>query len=320
MKSWTKGFNCTGAVGKDPVMLLQDALMRKNVPIKVAALVNDAVGTLLSNAYQKPNTSIGLILGTGSNGGYIEHIEKIGKWKAKEKSTSHEMIINMEFGAFDNERAVLPVTQYDNKVDRQSINPHGQIFEKMISGMYLGEVTRNILLDMIDQEILFGPHDGKYDSKSWSKELSGHYAFETSHMSTIESDCTPDLTRTKEALDLNLNLRGVSTPESKIIKRVCEVVGTRAAHLAGAAIAGIVRHCQISPEEGTDVGIDGSLYEFYPSFEERIYEALAILLPDHKNVRKTVRLGLAKDGSGVGAALTACVAAQMESRRKNALG
>ncbi|KAI7850037.1 hexokinase-domain-containing protein [Circinella umbellata] len=320
LKSWTKGFNCSGAVGKDPVMLLQDALLRKNVPIKVAALVNDAVGTLLSNAYQKPNTSIGLILGTGSNGGYIEQIKNIGKWKTEGSPTSHEMIINMEFGAFDNERVILPVTQYDNKVDRQSINPHGQIFEKMISGMYLGEITRNVLLDMIDRELLFGPHDGRYDSKSWSKELSGHYAFETSHMSTIESDGTPELTRTKEALDLNLNLRGISTPESKIIKRVCEVVGTRAAYLAGAAIAGIVRHCEISPEEGTDVGIDGSLYEFYPSFEERIYEALAILLPNHKNVRKTVRLGLAKDGSGVGAALTACVAAHMEERKKSALG
>ncbi|KAI9272962.1 hexokinase-domain-containing protein [Phascolomyces articulosus] len=318
LKSWTKGFNCSGAVGKDPVMLLQDSLLRKNVPIKVAALVNDAVGTLLSNAYQKPETSVGLILGTGSNGGYIEKMERIGKWKGGE-TTSDEMIINMEFGAFDNERVVLPVTQYDNKVDRLSINPHCQIYEKMISGMYLGEVTRNVLLDMIDRELLFGPDNGNYDLKAFSTELSGHYAFETSHMSTIEADGSPDLTRTKEVLDLNLNLRDINTVESKIIKRVCEVVGTRAAHLAGAAIAGIVRHCEISPEEGTDVGIDGSLYEFYPSFEDRIYEALAILLPDHKDVRKTVRLGLAKDGSGVGAALTACVAAQMESRKKGTI-
>ncbi|KAI9484798.1 hexokinase-domain-containing protein [Zychaea mexicana] len=318
LKSWTKGFNCSGAVGKDPVMLLQDALLRKNVPVKVAALVNDAVGTLLSNAYQKPETTIGLILGTGSNGGYIEQMKNIGKWKGG-KTTSPEMIINMEFGAFDNERRVLPVTPFDNKVDRQSINPNGQIFEKMVSGMYLGEVTRNVLLDMVDRELLFGPHDGNYDCKSWSKELSGHYAFETSHMSCIEGDGTSNLSRTSEVLDLNLNLHGITTVEGKIIKKVCEVVGTRAAHLAGAAIAAIVRHCEISPEEGTDVGIDGSLYEFYPSFESRIYDALAILLPEHKDVRKTVRLSLAKDGSGVGAALTACVAAQMENRKKGTI-
>lgn len=277
--------------------------------------MNDTVGTLLSHAYQNPNTTVGLILGTGSNGAYIEKMEKVGKWKGGQ-TTSDEMIINMEFGAFDNERRILPVTPFDNKVDRMSINPHGQIFEKMISGMYLGEITRSVLLDMIDREILFGPKGGNFDNKAWSKELSGHYAFETSYMSAIEADGTPDLQRTKEILDNNLNLSNVSTVECRMIKRVCELVGTRAAHLAAAAIAGIVKHCGVTPEEGTDIGIDGSLYEFYPSFETRMYNALEYLLPEFPDVRKSIRLGLAKDGSGVGAALTACVAEKMEARRR----
>lgn len=318
LKSWTKGFNCSGAIGKDPVMLLQDALMRKNVPVKVSALVNDTVGTLLSHAYQKPDTTIGLILGTGANGAYIEKMSKIGKWKGGE-TTHPEMIINMEFGAFDCERVVLPTTPFDNKLDRQSINPHGQIFEKMVSGMYLGEIVRNILLDMMDREILFGPVDNQFDGMSWSKELSRHYAFETAYMSAIEADGTPGLERTRDLLDLNLNLPKVTEQECRVIKRVCELVGTRAAHLAAAAIAAIVRHTEISPQEGTDIGIDGSLYEFYPSFEDRIYSALRYLLPDHKDIRRTIRLGLAKDGSGVGAALTACVASQMESRKKGTI-
>ncbi|CDH49344.1 probable glucokinase [Lichtheimia corymbifera JMRC:FSU:9682] len=318
LKSWTKGFNCSGAVGKDPVMLLQDALLRKNVPVKVSALVNDTVGTLLSHAYRNPSTSIGMILGTGSNGAYIEKMSKIGKWKGG-KTTSEEMIINMESGSFDNERVVLPVTPFDNKVDRQSINPNSQIFEKMISGMYLGEIARNVLLDMMDREIIFGPIDNRFDCKAWSKEISGHYAFETSYMSEIEKDPTADLSQTKNVLDLNFNMRDVSTVECKMIKRVCELVGTRAAHLAAASIAAIVKHCGVTEQEGTDVGIDGSLFEFYPSFEDRIYEALTKLLPEYKDVRKTVRLGLAKDGSGVGAALTACVAAAMEQRQSGTI-
>ncbi|KAI8884041.1 hypothetical protein K501DRAFT_285047 [Backusella circina FSU 941] len=311
LSTWTKGFACTGAVGKDPVLLLQDALLRKHVPVKVSALVNDTVGTLLSNAYNKPNTLAGLILGTGSNGAYIEKMSNIGKWKGG-KTTSDEMIINMEFGAFDNERMMLPLTRFDNKLDRESINPHAQIYEKLISGMYLGEITRNVLTDMIDRELLL--KRDVHTSIAWSKEVSRHWSFETAFMSNIESDDTAELTHTKEILDTNLNLSDVTTTEAKFIKKICELVGKRAARLAATSISAIVQHCGVGPD-GCDIGIDGSLYEFYPSFELRMYEALKELNPEINNLEKTIRLGLARDGSGVGAALTACVAARMEESK-----
>ena len=43
-----------------------------------------------------------------------------------------------------------------------------------------------------------------------------------------------------------------------------------------------------------------SLYQHYPGFEERMREALRILLGEE--VEKRVEMGLAKDGSGVGGA------------------
>ncbi|CAO3595126.1 unnamed protein product [Absidia cylindrospora] len=302
--AWTKGFNCTGAVGKDPVLLLQDALLRKHVPVKITALVNDTVGTLLSNAYQKPETVAGLILGTGSNGAYVEQMTNIKKWKDG-ATTSHEMVINTEFGAFDNERVILPVTRFDNKLDRKSINPHFQIFEKLISGMYLGEIARNVITDMMDRNLLFCQPGQNTDI------ISGHYQFETSFMSAIESDDSPDLATIREILDTNLNLTKVDDVELRIVKRICELVGTRAARLAAAAIAGIALHTKVD-RKGADIGIDGSLYEFYPSFEARIYDGITELMPDFADdIQNIVRLGLARDGSGVGAALTACVADKM---------
>ncbi|KAI8388163.1 hexokinase-domain-containing protein [Radiomyces spectabilis] len=313
--TWTKGFSCTGAVGKDPVILLQDALLKKHLPVKVTALVNDTVGTLLSNAYNKPDTIAGLILGTGSNGAYIEQMDKIGKWQGG-KTAFPEMIINMEFGAFDNERVVLPLTRYDNKLDRESINPHSQIFEKLISGMYLGEIVRNVLTDMMDRELLFQRSEG-FDAKTASKEISVQWGFETSYMSNIEDDSTSNLSRTKEVLDTNLSIQNASETDCRIIKRVCELVGTRAARLAGCAIAAIVQHCGVN-EKGADIGIDGSLYEFYPSFEKRTYQAISELMPEYPDITKVVRLGLARDGSGVGAALCACVAARMEDIKSKA--
>ncbi|KAI8340093.1 hexokinase-domain-containing protein [Chlamydoabsidia padenii] len=304
LTAWTKGFNCSGAIGKDPVLLLQDSLLRKHVPVKITALVNDTVGTLLSNAYQKPDTLAGLILGTGANGAYIEQMSNIGKWKGG-ATTSEEMVINMEFGAFDNERVKLPVTRFDNKLDRKSINPHFQIFEKLISGMYLGEIVRNVITDMMDRNLLFGQLGQATDI------ISGHYQFETSYMSSIEADGSDDLCVVREILDTNLNLTNVDQVELRIVKRLCELVGTRAARLSGAAIAAILTHAKVD-RKGADVGIDGSLYEFYPSFEARIYEGITELLPEYADdIRNIIRLGLARDGSGVGAALTACVADKM---------
>lgn len=303
-KQWTKGFNCQGAIGKDPVILLQDALAKKHVPVLVSALVNDTVGTLLSNAYSKPETNAGIILGTGSNGAYIEKMSNIRKWKGGPTS-SDEMIINMEFGAFDNERLVLPVTPWDNKLDRESINPHKQIFEKMISGMYLGEIARNVLLELVDRNLLFDGYS--------SKELNSQWGFETTYMSTIEADESSQLEQTQRILRSTMNIEHVSIVDCRIVKRMCELVGTRAARLAAAAIAGIVRQCGCI-EDGCDIGIDGSLYEFYPSFEQRIEQGLHDLFPTVPDVTKKIRLGLAKDGSGVGAALCACVAKRMAER------
>lgn len=38
LKQWTKGFNCSGAVGKDVTILLQDSFRRKNINVNIAAV------------------------------------------------------------------------------------------------------------------------------------------------------------------------------------------------------------------------------------------------------------------------------------------
>ena len=57
-----------------------------------------------------------------------------------------------------------------------------------------------------------------------------------------------------------------------------------------------------------DIGVDGSLVEFYPNFEEYIREALRDIPQIGPEGEKRIRIGIAKDGSGVGAALIALVA------------
>ena len=44
--------------------------------VDVVAILNDTTGTLVKGAYDDKDTAIGLILGTGCNGAYLEKVNK----------------------------------------------------------------------------------------------------------------------------------------------------------------------------------------------------------------------------------------------------
>ncbi|KAI8994717.1 hexokinase-domain-containing protein [Pilobolus umbonatus] len=296
LKQWTKGFACQGAVGKDPAVLLQDAFRRKNLNVAISAIVNDTVGTLMAHAYQHPDTLMGVIMGTGFNGSYYQDMHQVNKWKG---SADQEMVINMESGAFDCEREVLPLTVYDNKLDRLSINVGQQLYEKSVAGMYLGEITRNALIDMIDQRLLFNGRS--------SAEMNNTWSFETAYMSTIEVDNTPNLDDVGHILESILNIPNTTLADRKIVKTLCHAVGRRAARLGVVCIIGCMLHTK---RVGTNciIAIDGSLFEYYPDFDKNMSDALAEVLGE--DARSKVSFDLTKDGSGLGAAIIAMQAAK----------
>ena len=56
-------------------------------------------------------------------------------------------MINTEWGALGNTGSLDFIrTEQDLQLDRESVNPGRQVYEKLISGMYLGELTRLLLL------------------------------------------------------------------------------------------------------------------------------------------------------------------------------
>lgn len=86
------------------------------------------------------------------------------------------MLINIEWGAFG-EGGVLDfiLTEFDRAIDENSINPSKQLFEKMISGMYMGELTRLVLEKVVNAGLLFGgkcPSDLKKRGKFFTKYVS----------------------------------------------------------------------------------------------------------------------------------------------------
>ncbi|KAK9458052.1 hexokinase-domain-containing protein [Dipodascopsis uninucleata] len=294
---WTKGFNIKDAVGKDVCKLLQDELDALKLPVHVSALVNDTVGTLMSRAYSAPglgNTMLGVILGTGTNCAYVENISSISKISLQ--SDKNIMVVNTEWGSFDNALTVLPFTSIDSEVDGNSPNPGYHMFEKLVSGMFLGEILRITLCNLHKEGVLFS-------SSSESLELP--WSIDTSTLSKIEADNTEDLSKTKETISMDLNI--VATlEECKAIKKIVNAIGKRSAYLAGAAICGILTHTRaLEKMETVDIGLDGSVFEFYPGYENLMRESIKYLLGEDE---KRVMLDIAKDGSGVGAALCALVA------------
>ena len=62
--------------------MLQDEIDALHLPVRVAALVNDTVGTLMARSYTSPGktgTLLGAIFGTGTNGAYVEKLSKVKK-------------------------------------------------------------------------------------------------------------------------------------------------------------------------------------------------------------------------------------------------
>ncbi|KAL7408766.1 hexokinase [Mrakia frigida] len=91
--------------------------------------------------------------------------------------------------------------------------------------------------------------------------------------------------------------------EREFFKNLAVLVGTRAARLSACGIAAIVSKKGYL-EEGCSVGADGSLYNKYPKFADRLHEALVDIFGEKGRGIVTHH---AEDGSGVGSSIIAAM-------------
>lgn len=300
LQRWTKGFDIDGVEGQDVVPQFEAALKKRGLPITVAALINDTTGTLIASAYTDQAMRIGCIFGTGCNAAYMENAGSINKLSHLNLPPDMPMAINCEYGAFDNDHVVLPLTKYDHIIDETSPRPGQQAFEKMIAGLYLGEIFRLVLVDLHENKnLLFQNQD--------ISALKKPYTLDASFLSQIEEDPFENLQETADHFLTTLNLT-VTKPELELCRRLAELIGTRAARLSACGVAAI---CKKKNMDSCHVGADGSVFNKYPHFKQRGAQALREILDwDEKGYKKgkdPVVLSSAEDGSGVGAALIAAL-------------
>lgn len=395
---WTKGFDIQEAVGQDVCALLQTEIDALHLPVRVVALVNDTVGTLMARSYTSASKSgalLGAIFGTGTNGAYVEKLENITKLTSRKDDSGYdkltgEMVVNIEWGSFDNHLSVLPNTAYDADLDRESVNPGIQMFEKRVSGMFLGEILRRVLLVLVKEAQLFTDQDSSSnDIRSTTtiandSALYKQWGIDTSFLSIVQEDSSAGLKVTRQTLDRELGVSAASIEDAEAVKELVSAIGRRSARLSAVALAAVViksgqlgkaageRQAQaqaqgddsekkppasgdildaaknLRPTEAVrataeklqasaaplldqsststtappsaaggqaddagdmiDLGVDGSLVEFYPGFEDYIREAWREVPEIGPAGERRISLGIAKDGSGVGAALIALVA------------
>ena len=270
---WTKGFATQGCIGRDPAELLQEALDRHKVPLVVDALCNDTVGTLMANAYQKKSKDcrIGVILGTGTNAAYSD-------------PALDDLIINIEWGGFNQ----LPRrTEFDLGVDKKSHNAGRQVLEKLVSGLYLGEIARLGTLKVL-----------KLEGKPIPPVLKKAEAFETASI-------THALSKDKNML-MKSPLVDLDSESLKVFTEIGEAVLDRSAAVSAAVLAGVVHKATKGTKDiRCEVGIDGSVFTKGHRYRERLLQHLRKFYPTQDIV-----LDFSEDGSGMGAALVAAALSQ----------
>ncbi|KAI9673936.1 MAG: hexokinase A [Caeruleum heppii] len=301
LQRWTKGFDIDGVEGKDIVPMFEAALAKRGVPVKLTALINDTTGTLIASAYTDDQVRIGCIFGTGCNAAYMEDVGSVPKLAHMKLDPKTPIAINCEWGAFDNEHVVLPRTPYDIMIDRDSPRPGQQSFEKMIAGLYLGEIFRLVLVALHENDevkIFEGQDIGK---------LKKAYTLDASFLSAVEEDPYENLSETHDLFASRLGITATK-PELELSRRLAELIGTRAARLSSCGVAAI---CIKKGYETCHVGADGSVFNKYPHFKARGAQGLREILNwDEKKEWKRkdpIDVRAAEDGSGVGAALIAAL-------------
>ena len=292
---WTKEFKTRMTAGRDINLLLHDALQERGLRgIKPVAVINDTVGTLLTAAYGDPHADIGTICGTGHNTCYFEPLPP---------RQHGPVIINIESGNFD----VLPVNDFDRELDLKSEKPGEQVLEKMVSGRYLGELMRLVVLDLAHKGCLFQGKDSDmpgfpYQANSLNAE----------HMSLMLGDKTSGLAGIAAWLKGSAGIQEPSLLELGALQTIASLLTARAARLVASTCAGALKRLDPLLKKPHTIAVDGSLYGKMTGFAPRLCAALDEILLDRAG---QVTLKPTRDGSGMGAAIAAAMAVTSETIR-----
>eukprot|EP00879_Flechtneria_rotunda_P019548 GHRR01020535.1.p1 GENE.GHRR01020535.1~~GHRR01020535.1.p1 ORF type:complete len:376 (+),score=140.95 GHRR01020535.1:786-1913(+) len=302
---WSKGFDVDGVIGKDVVQLLSDALERAGKPCRVLALINDSVGVLTASCYFDWATELGVILGTGTNACIVEKVSHLSKWQPKGVSPETRTAINTEWGAYGSN--LLPRCKEDLELDAASGPQQGiMLAEKLMSGLYMGDVARRLLLSFAQRTDLF---NGVIPENLTQKD-----GFSTADLSEIESDITLSRSQVANVLLKKLDIYPdtVNIETRLVVQAICRLVVRRSARVAAALLVAVLRlQGWMDEPRRLVIAVDGGVFLKYANW--RVYLGHYLREAFGPRARELIHLVHFKpvaDGSSFGAAVLAAAAAR----------
>ncbi len=240
-----------------------------NSDAKQMVLLNDTVATLLagrgSAGRLNYDSYIGFILGTGTNTAYVEHNANITK--AKDLDPAKSQIVNVESGGFGK----APRGTIDEQFDAASASPGINVFEKMISGAYLGPLCL-AALHTAARENLF--------SKGTAEKLLALQETTTKDISDFMS--SPEGT----GHPLAIALAGASTEEIATAYYLADALIERAAKLTAANLSSAAIKCGKghNPCRPVCIVAEGTTFYHLKSLRQKVEYYLKQYLVDQQNI------------------------------------
>ncbi len=240
---WTKEIKIPELVGTHVGEGLIRTLEARGIPGKKVVLLNDTVACLLAGLAEgqafNASSYVGFILGTGTNTAYVESNTNIGKLDGYLGEGSQ--VINVESGGF----AAFRRGPSDIELDEASQNPGGHVFEKSISGVYMGSITLALLQELASDGVF---SDAGGAALSIMKDLS------TIHIDNLAADNGRDIDVLGSAV--------FTDADREIMKTVFSAVVDRAALFTAVNIlAAVVKSgAGQDPARPVCINIDGSTY------------------------------------------------------------
>jgi len=257
------------------------------------------------------------------------------------------VIVNTSWGYFGRNGCLdFLRTEFDKENDRRSSKPGECVFEKLVAGHYLGEVVRLALIKLYSTGVLFrdstafGPslappfpyaNASPGMSRSSSSASIGsdercldadadddgdlpkflnperRRSFHTKYLTEVDGGQGGDDVMVMKQVLAECGVRNPSVRECEIVKKICQAVPARAAHLCAAALVALLKRVSLPR---VTVGVDGSLFKFHSRFHDLLKEKVNQLLVSSGTQAELV---LAGDGNGKGAALVAAVAERIRA-------